>query len=84
MTTFEAPFGKIGLGICYDIVRLHQARIVLLSLTYCNQRFPEMAMIAARQGCAAMIYPSAFNTTTGPMHWTLLQKARSVLTPCRD
>jgi hypothetical protein len=27
-------------------------------------------------GCAAMIYPSAFNTTTGPMHWTLLQRAR--------
>ncbi|RSH92664.1 hypothetical protein EHS25_008109 [Saitozyma podzolica] len=60
LTTFEAPFGKIGLGICYDV------------------RFPEMAMVAARQGCAAMIYPSAFNTTTGPMHWTLLQRARAV------
>jgi len=35
-------------------------------------------MIAARQGCCAMIYPSAFNTTTGPMHWTLLQRARAV------
>jgi omega-amidase len=22
ITTFTAPFGKIGLGICYDIVRL--------------------------------------------------------------
>ncbi|RXK42609.1 hydrolase [Tremella mesenterica] len=60
LTTFETPFGKIGLGICYDI------------------RFPEMAMIAARKGCVAMIYPSAFNTTTGPMHWTLLQRARAV------
>lgn len=60
LTSFTAPFGKIGLGICYDI------------------RFPEMAMIAARQGCVAMIYPSAFNTTTGPMHWTILQKARAV------
>ncbi|WVR05659.1 hypothetical protein IAU60_002681 [Kwoniella sp. DSM 27419] len=60
LTTFDTPFGKIGLGICYDI------------------RFPEMAMIAARQGCVAMIYPAAFNTTTGPMHWTLLQKARAV------
>lgn len=35
-------------------------------------------MVAARQGCVAMIYPSAFNTTTGPMHWTLLQRARAV------
>jgi omega-amidase len=25
-----------------------------------------------------MIYPSAFNTTTGPMHWHLLQRARYV------
>ncbi|WVQ97210.1 hypothetical protein IAU59_004320 [Kwoniella sp. CBS 9459] len=60
LTTFTTPFGKIGLGICYDI------------------RFPEMAMIAARQGCVAMIYPAAFNTTTGPMHWTILQKARAI------
>ncbi|KAI9639675.1 carbon-nitrogen hydrolase [Dioszegia hungarica] len=60
LTTFTAPFGKIGVGICYDI------------------RFPEMAMVAARQGCIAMIYPSAFNVTTGPMHWTLLQRARAV------
>ncbi|WWC68431.1 uncharacterized protein I206_102358 [Kwoniella pini CBS 10737] len=60
LTTFDTPFGKIGLGICYDI------------------RFPEMATIAARQGCVAMIYPAAFNTTTGPMHWTLLQRARAV------
>lgn len=60
LTSFTTPFGKIGLGICYDI------------------RFPELAMIAARQGCVAMIYPSAFNTTTGPMHWHLLQRARAV------
>lgn len=52
-------FGKIGLGICYDV------------------RFPEMAMIAARQGCVAMIYPGAFNLTTGPLHWELLARARS-------
>ncbi|KAI9619093.1 hypothetical protein KEM48_006372 [Puccinia striiformis f. sp. tritici PST-130] len=48
VTIVETPFGKIGLGICYDI------------------RFPEMAMIAARKGCIAMIYPGAFNLTTGP------------------
>jgi predicted amidohydrolase len=31
-------------------------------------RFPEMAMIAARKGAVAMIYPGAFNTVTGPLH----------------
>ncbi|KAL8293623.1 hypothetical protein RQP46_000324 [Phenoliferia psychrophenolica] len=41
-------------------------------------RFPEMAMDAARKGCIAMIYPAAFNTTTGPLHWDLLQRARAV------
>ncbi|KAF8321808.1 carbon-nitrogen hydrolase [Clavulina sp. PMI_390] len=40
-------------------------------------RFPEMAMIAARQGCVAMIYPGAFNLTTGPLHWELLARARA-------
>ncbi|SGY22781.1 BQ5605_C019g08856 [Microbotryum silenes-dioicae] len=53
-------FGKIAIGICYDL------------------RFPELAMHAARQGCVAMIYPAAFNCTTGPLHWDLLQRARAV------
>lgn len=60
LTSFETEFGKIGLGICYDV------------------RFPEMAMVAARKGCVAMIYPGAFNLTTGPLHWELLQRARAV------
>jgi len=37
-----------------------------------------MGMIAARQGCHVLIYPGAFNLTTGPMHWELLQRARAV------
>ncbi|KAI0290498.1 carbon-nitrogen hydrolase [Russula brevipes] len=41
-------------------------------------RFPELAMISARQGCHVLIYPGAFNTTTGPLHWELLQRARAV------
>ncbi|KAF8934270.1 putative nitrilase family protein [Dissophora ornata] len=60
LTHVDTDFGKIGVGICYDI------------------RFPEPAMIAARQGCFAMIYPGAFNMVTGPLHWELLQRARAV------
>ncbi|PPR00676.1 hypothetical protein CVT24_000964 [Panaeolus cyanescens] len=41
-------------------------------------RFPELGMIAARKGCHILIYPGAFNTTTGPLHWELLQRARAV------
>lgn len=40
-------------------------------------RFPEMAMIAARRGVTAMIYPGAFNLTTGPLHWELLARGRA-------
>ncbi|KAK9453144.1 carbon-nitrogen hydrolase [Dipodascopsis uninucleata] len=42
-------------------------------------RFPELASIASRKdNIFAMIYPGAFNTTTGPMHWDLLGRARAV------
>lgn len=41
-------------------------------------RFPELAMLYARQGCQMIIYPGAFNMTTGPLHWELLQRARAV------
>ncbi|KAJ3336730.1 Omega-amidase NIT2-A [Kappamyces sp. JEL0680] len=60
LTMIDTEYGKIGVGICYDI------------------RFPEMAMIAARKGALAMIYPGAFNMTTGPLHWELLQRARAI------
>lgn len=62
-TVFKlGDFGNVGLGICYDI------------------RFPELAMGAARapHNAFAMFYPGAFNTTTGPLHWHLLGRARAV------
>eukprot|EP00935_MAST-01C_sp_MAST-1C-sp1_P002819 g2819.t1 len=60
VTTFDTPFGKCGLAICYDM------------------RFPELAMLMREQGCKVLIYPGAFNTTTGPKHWELLARARAV------
>jgi predicted amidohydrolase len=32
-------------------------------------------------GCHALIYPGAFNLTTGPLHWSLLQRARCAAVP---
>ena len=73
-TTFETPFGKFGVGICYDI------------------RFAELGQIYAKEGCSVLIYPGAFNMTTGPAHWELLQRARALdnqvfvatVSPARD
>jgi omega-amidase len=31
-----------------------------------------------RQGAFLLVYPGAFNTTTGPLHWSLLARARAV------
>ncbi|KAL4878724.1 carbon-nitrogen hydrolase [Aspergillus karnatakaensis] len=41
-------------------------------------RFPEPGLIAARKGAFLLVYPGAFNTTTGPLHWQLLARARAV------
>jgi len=41
-------------------------------------RFPEYARCCALEGCLGMIYPGAFNTVTGPLHWELLQRCRAV------
>lgn len=41
-------------------------------------RFQELAMLYAARGAHLLCYPGAFNMTTGPLHWELLQKARAV------
>jgi len=37
-----------------------------------NKNFPVYV------GCQLLVYPGAFNMTTGPAHWELLQRGRSV------
>ena len=41
-------------------------------------RFPELATIAARRGAFLLLYPGAFNLTTGALHWSLQARARAV------
>ncbi|KAK1896535.1 Omega-amidase NIT2 [Dissostichus eleginoides] len=41
-------------------------------------RFAELAQLYSRQGCQLLVYPGAFNMTTGPAHWELLQRARLI------
>jgi len=41
-------------------------------------RFAELAQIYRDRGCKLLVYPGAFNMTTGPAHWELLARARAV------
>ncbi|KAK2078033.1 Carbon-nitrogen hydrolase [Prototheca wickerhamii] len=37
-----------------------------------------MASLYAARGCHVLVYPGAFNLTTGPAHWELLMRSRAV------
>lgn len=50
---------------------------IALAICY-DIRFPELATIAARKDCFLLIYPGAFNMTTGPLHWALQARARAM------
>lgn len=63
-TVFDTPWGKIGLGICFDI------------------RFSDMARAMVAQGANMLVYPAAFNKSTGPLHWELLFRARAMDGQC--
>ena len=45
-------------------------------------RFDELAKLYRKEGCNMLIYPGAFNLTTGPIHWELLGRARAMDTQC--
>ena len=60
VTLVDTGYGRIGIGICYDI------------------RFFELACLMADEGAELLVYPAAFNMTTGPAHWELLIRSRAV------
>ncbi|KAI9785997.1 MAG: hypothetical protein M1839_008263 [Geoglossum umbratile] len=64
-------------GSKVTIVDLPEYGKVGIAICY-DVRFPELAMVAARKGCFALIYPGAFNMTTGPLHWQLQARARAM------
>mmetsp|Transcript_42137 Transcript_42137/g.58615 ORF Transcript_42137/g.58615 Transcript_42137/m.58615 type:complete len:166 (+) Transcript_42137:1-498(+) len=43
-----------------------------------DARFPELALAMRAQGAKVLIYPGAFNMTTGPAHYQLLARGRAV------
>jgi predicted amidohydrolase len=51
--------------------------VIGLAVCY-DLRFPELARAMVDRGAEILVYPAAFNTTTGPKHWHLLLRARAV------
>lgn len=41
-------------------------------------RFPELSRLMALKGADIMVYPGAFNLTTGPAHWKTLLRSRAL------
>ncbi|KAF2090902.1 carbon-nitrogen hydrolase [Saccharata proteae CBS 121410] len=59
------------------LVDLPEYGTVAIAICY-DIRFPELAMIAARKGAFLLLYPGAFNLTTGALHWELQARARAM------
>ncbi len=59
------------------IVDLPEYGKVGVAICY-DVRFPELGTIAARRGAFLLLYPGAFNLTTGPLHWELQARARAM------
>ncbi|XP_077495346.1 omega-amidase NIT2-like [Amblyomma americanum] len=58
---------------------IFDASLCKIGLGICyDLRFAPVAQIYAERGCTLLVYPSAFNMTTGPLHWELLQRIRAV------
>ncbi|CAB1117530.1 unnamed protein product [Ectocarpus sp. CCAP 1310/34] len=47
-----------------------------------DMRFPELSMAMRAAGSVLLCFPGAFNMTTGPAHWELLQRARALDNQC--
>lgn len=70
--------------VCF-VASCHAVQYTDTTTHHCSYdiRFPEYALLLGQKHkCNLLIYPGAFNLTTGPAHWELLQKARAVDNQC--
>ena len=47
-----------------------------------DMRFPQLGLALRKAGAKFLVYPGAFNMTTGPAHWELLQRSRALDNQC--
>lgn len=59
------------------VIDLPEYGKIAVAICY-DVRFPELGTIAARRGAFLLLYPGAFNLTTGALHWELQARARAM------
>lgn len=60
-------------------VTLFDTEFCKIGIAICYDiRFPELARLMVMEGAEVLIYPAAFNMTTGPAHWELSFRARAL------
>jgi omega-amidase len=74
MTVFDAELSTAGESNLEVLKKLR----VGVAICY-DIRFPDLSMAMTRSnGASLLVFPGAFNMTTGPAHWELLARARAV------
>jgi len=62
-----------------DHATVFETEFGTIGLAICyDVRFPELSRMMVDRGAKMLIYPAAFNMTTGPAHWELLFRTRAV------
>lgn len=69
-------------GMCvrtYTIFCILSVNLLFIRFFFFSPLFPFFlfGFMFWLKGCDMLIYPAAFNMTTGPLHWELLQRARA-------
>ncbi len=60
-------------------VTVIETDICKIGLGICyDMRFPELSRLMALEGADILVFPGAFNLTTGPAHWETLIRCRSI------
>lgn len=64
--------------VTFDIHDFEDVDAFKIGIGICyDLRFSEVCEIYRQMGCSMVVFPGAFNTTTGPLHWQLLQRSRA-------
>ena len=67
---------RIHVGSEMDYQPLPNMLVVFSQKQQININFRIFSGILCTTGCKLLVYPGAFNMTTGPAHWELLQRGR--------